>query len=276
MLRHKLPPFENVIAAGTAVLPRLPIGMMYNAITLKLGGTSLTKAMLTAIRLYLNGKMFWNVSGSEIDTINKFRSLTDNAAYLSLWFSNPRMQSNVERQIGAIDTSQGVDQFSMEVDITGATAPTLAAWARLSPPSPKGDRFARAIRSMLKITQTPGAAGEYSLPVPLGSRAGAFIQANYFFHANATKLQVLRDGLNLLQEGETGLLNFEDGEIDEQRTAQAGLVVYDPLHGSDAAEDMIPTVRRDGTPAAFEYKLTLSAADTVKAVSDLITTIDRV
>ena len=55
MIRRKLPAFNNVFAGATASVA-IPLGMTYERILLKLGGTSLTKAHLTKIRLRANNK----------------------------------------------------------------------------------------------------------------------------------------------------------------------------------------------------------------------------
>ena len=269
----KLPPFENVVASQTAVMPRLPRGNMYDAIAFVLGGGN-TQANMSAIRLLINGKIAWNITGTHLDTLNNFDKLKDTATGLMLWFADPTAEGGQSaQQIGSLDTSKGVEEMQIEVDLGAGIAPTLKAFYLASPPSPKGDRFAAAFKSVLKTVHAPGAAGQFNLPLALGSRAGSFLRRASLFHANITSLMVKRDGVNVLDD----LTIAEIAYINEQikRTAQAGMVVFDPISEGNI-EDMVPTLRSDGTPANFEFLPTLSAADTVTGYSEIITTIDRI
>jgi hypothetical protein len=161
----------------------------------------------------------------------------------------------------------------MEFDIGGATAPTLEAWVILAPPKPMDDPNKRTVRALLKTTQAPAAAGEFNYQLPLGSRGGSFIHRIYAFHSNVTKLQVSKDGLWLQQEGEEAVLDYLQALVG--RANQSGLITYDPTV-FDNQTDAIATLRPDGAPASFEFKFTVSGADTIVAYSSLYTSIDRV
>lgn len=272
MFKLKLPSFENVVASSTAVLPRLPRGNLYNAIVFELGGT-FTQAQMSNIRINVNGKTVWNITGANLDSINTYDRLKDTSTFLACWFSDPTIQGQVDSQLGGLDTSRGVDEFGVEVDIGAATSPTLKAFALASPPSPKGDRFAGYFKAMLKMTQAPGAAGQIPFPAPLGSKAGAFLRRAHFFHTNVTSLQVKRDGVNLMDD----LTVAEIAYMNEQRwrTAAAGHVVFDPL-SQQWVDDLVPTLRSDGAPASFEFLPTVSGADTVTCYSEVLATLDRI
>lgn len=260
---RKLPPFENVVANNTATMPRLPMGLTYHGIILKLGGT-FTKAQITAIRMRLDGKQFIDITGAHLDTIDQFDGRTPSATYLTIPFGEANARTIIGEGIGSIETAL-YDRMELEVDIGAATAPTLNAWAIVGGPK-QNRKYARFIRAYLKTTHTPAAAGEFNLPIPLGSLVGAEIKRLHLFHANLTKLQVTRDGLWLLQEGETGLLDFTYGELN--RVPQAGYAAWEPAYNDDQS-NVVPTYREDGSPAPFEFKATVSAADTLIAYSDL-------
>lgn len=260
---HKLPPLENVGANQTAILPRLPLGMTYHGIVFKLGGT-FTKAQITGIRARLDGKQFVDITGSRLDSINQFDGRTADASYLTLPFGEANARTIVGEGIGSIETARH-DLFEMEVDIGGATSPTLAAWAILGGPK-KDPRYQDYIRAYLTATHSLGAAGEFNLNVPMGSRVGAEVKRVHYFHANLTKIQTLRDGLYMMQEAETGLLDYIYSELN--RSAQSGHAAWDPCWGDDQS-DAVPTYRADGTPAVFEHKATVSGSDTVVTVTDL-------
>ena len=275
MMLVKMPSFSNVTEGQTAVIPRLPLGDMYHAIQLTYGGTVFDQGDMTGIRLIIDGKTVWNITGTHLDLLNNYRKLTDaSATKLTMWFADPTLNDQVQKQIGSIDTAaMGVREMSIECDLSGTTAPTLRADAIISPSSPKADRFAGVFRSMLKMTQTPAAAGQHDFPVALGSRSGAFISSVAFVHANITSLAVKRDGRNHYDDLTNAIIGQMNGQT--KRAVQSGLVVFDPVALGDA-EDMVSTVRGDGTPANFEFLPTVSAADTVTIYSEIITTLERV
>jgi len=274
MLKLKLPPFENVVASQTAVLPRLPRGNMYDALVFALGGGN-TQANMTAIRLLVNGKIVWNVTGAHLDTINNYDRLQDTATFLTIPFADFAADGQVQSQIGSFDTSSGVEEFGIEVDLGAGVAPTLQALGLVSPPSAKGDRFARAFKSVLKTVHAPSATGQFNLPVALGSRAGGFLRRSHFFHAGGlmTSLAVKRDGVNLQDDITLAQLAYMNGL--SRRTAQSNMMVFDPL-SAGALDDMIPTLRSDGNAANFEFLATVSNAETITAYSEIIATLDRI
>src|SRR3990167_2878488 len=239
MFKLKLPPFENVVASQTAVLPRLPRGNMYDALVFELGGT-FTQAQCLAIRLLVNGKIIWNMTGTHLDLLNNYDQLQDTATFLTLPFADFAADGQVQSQIGSFDTSQGVEEFGIEVDIGAATLPTLKAFALVSPPSAKGDRFARAFKSVLKTVHAPGALGQFNLPVALGSRAGGFLRRTAFLHANMTSLAVKRDGVNIQDDLTLAELAYMNAL--SRRTTQTGLIMFDPL-SAGALDDIVPTLR---------------------------------
>lgn len=272
MFKLKQPAFENVVAAQTATLSRFHLGSMYDGIALKMGGGN-NAGNMTAIRLLINGKIAWNITGTHLDTWNKYKQITNNASYLLVPFSDFNAYGEVQSQIGALDTSQGVDTMSMEVDLGAGVAPTLAAYGFVSPPSPKGDTFANAFHAVLKKTQTPAAAGQIDMSGPLGSKTGAYLKSMLFFHANITSLAVKRDGVNLYDDIDVATLNYMSSIA--RRTTQAGLVVFDPAD-NNYPEDYLPTIRSDKTQATWEFLPTLNAGDTVTQYGSLVTTLDRI
>lgn len=274
MILHKLPPFQNVAASSTAVMPFVHQGMSIVGIIFKLGGTSFTIANVSNIRSRFDGKQFVDITGSHLDSICKYENYGSSAAYLYLPFGD--LQSKLQRgqMMGAVDTSVvGVKAMELEVDIGAATAPTLEAWAVLAPPKPSDDVNKNTIRTLLKSTHAISAAGEFTQPIPMGSRKGGLIHRLYGFHSNVTKLQVNKDGLFLQQEGEEALLDYMQALVN--RSNQAGLITFDPTF-TDNQTDAISTVRASGEPASFEFKFTTSAADTIVTYTSMYTRLANV
>jgi hypothetical protein len=76
----------------------------------------------------------FDTTGARTDTRMQYRGITANASFLTIDFSEIRAKTENGQSIGAIDTTAGVSSLKLEVQITGATAPTLAGWAEVSPP----------------------------------------------------------------------------------------------------------------------------------------------
>lgn len=265
---QKLPPFQNVGANLTAVMPevRKIMGWTVEEIFFKIGGGN-TKANMTGIRMILGGKKIVEITGSHLDDINEYFKLTANAAYLPMWFANPKAKSLSDYLLGALDLSVGYSNFAMEIDLGAGVAPTLEAYARLSSPIPKQTGYANVFRTLIKSAHAPGAAAEHSLPIPLGSRRGAFIRALHLYHAQITKLQVYKDSFPLIEEGVNAVIQFDQNQLN--RATQAGLISADfVLDDIDALA--VPTLRGVNDPAGFDVKVTTAAADNITAYSDLL------
>lgn len=267
---QKLPPFQNVVANGTAVLPDIPQGMVYESLLLQLGGGN-TIANMTGIRLWLGGKKIWEVTGQHLDALNKYCKRAGSATFLPLWFANPNAPDIESYMAGAIDTSPRYSNFSLEIDHGAAVGPTLTAFAMKSSPRDKSAQLQGMVRALVKSAHAPASANEFSLPVPIGTRSGALIRAIHFFHAQITKLQVTKDSFFLLQEGSNAVVQYLENEF--YRTTQAGLISWDPTQQNDD-RDAIPTLREQGVLSTFEFKVTTAAADNITAYSDLLATVD--
>lgn len=268
----KQPPFRNVVDDGTAVLPLLDIGGTFKKLVFKLGGTAFTKAMITEIRVGYQGVEIIKISGSDLDKLNKDRRLTDNANYLTIHLANPKARTIVGEMIGAIDTSNAT-KFSIDVDIAGATAPTLECWAEVVAPKDVNDIHKNTITALLKSSHSPASAAKHTFPIPMGSVGGALLRGVHFFHANITEVDVRKGSTYLQQSGEIGLVQFIQDE--NNRAAQAGLFSFEPTY-NDNQSDSIPTLRAPGQLANFSFDVTTSAADNIRAYTELYTTVDRI
>lgn len=279
----KLPTVQALGANQTALVPELPLGMTYRTIYGEMGGTTMTKALMTAMRFALNGKTFIdNLAGSHLDAQNQFKKKTANAAYWSLHFAEAEARTLVGEDIGGIDTSVGVDTFDIELDMGAISADaTLTLWASVSPPKEitingQPNENKTTIPAILKKTHTPSGAADNVLVVPMGSRLGGLVKRIHFHHTgNVTHIEVKRDNTYFLQKMAVALLGFIYGE--RNRTAQANHVAWDPCW-TDNQSDAVPTVRQQdepapGTPAYFETTVTTSAADTITSYTELYTKI---
>lgn len=268
---HKQPPFQNVAAGQTANLPNLNMGDTCDMLLLVLGGTTFDAGThLDGIRVKLGGKTIVDdLNGAQLQAINNYMGRVSGAAFLPIHFADINARTILGENIGAIDTSLGYTSFSMEVDIAaGAVAPTLECWMLKSPPKVGEDKA--IFKTYLKSVETFNAANVFNLSPALGSSTGNLINRLHLFHANITRLDVKKNGLEIQGDGEKAVVEFLQNELN--RTTQAGLHVYDPLFDNNQSNS-VSTVKPDGTQAPMEFRATLSAADTITEVSELYASI---
>ncbi|MGZ5817893.1 MAG: major capsid protein P2 [Burkholderiaceae bacterium] len=260
MLLIKNLPFTNVVANGVATVS-LPVGMSYNKIILALGGT-FTKAMITDIKVKLNGKVIFQNSGSRLDLINTYRGLAASATYLTVDFTEPRAKIMAEQYLGNLNTASGVSSLTMEVTIAGATAPTLDSYAELGPPAPLG-----IIAKQILFTTSNGGAGKFPVKLIDVANKGAIIKRIHLAHGgNLTALEVKKNGVIIHDNILTAVNTFYQGEY--QKTAQANLYTYDPCADNNYANAV-----RTMDMTSLEFNPTYSAADTTTTVLETLDTL---
>lgn len=261
MLLVKNLPFVNVAASGVASCS-LPVGMSYNRIILALGGGAFTKAMITNIKVRVNGKVVFENTGSRLDLINQYRGLAASANYLTLDFTEPRAKDMAEEYLGNINTAQGVSSLTMEVTIAGATTPTLDSYAELGPPAPLG-----VIAKQILFTNSFAGSGKFPFKLIDVANRGAIIKRVHFAHGgNLTQLEVKKNGIVIFDNIPAAVNTFYLGEY--QKTTQTNLYSFDPCCDNNYSnaiktQDMV----------SMEFNPTFSAADTVTAVLEVLDTL---
>jgi len=263
MLTTKNNPFLNVVGDGVASM-ELPIGMTYNRIYLSLGGTTFTKAMITRITLKINGKIFYDISGTNLDKINDYKGMGLGDYVLCMDFIEDKAKTTGGQYVGAIGTLQGVTSFVCEVTIAGATAPTLESWSEVSAPMPL-----KLMSCLLSHVATFSAAGDFPVILPHGREAGLLIQRVHFFHSNMTKLEIKKNGVIIFESMPTAI----NSEIQKSygRTAQTGLYVYDAIVNND-----IQQVLDTSNAQSLSYNITVSGSDTLTILNEAIADISKI
>jgi len=257
-LRIKLPPFNNVVANGVATCDLSSLlGMTTERIALQLGGTALTKAMLTSIQLKANGKIIFDSTGSRVDARMQYRGITANAGFLLMDFSEIRSRDELGQSLGSIDTTTGITSLKLEVTIAGATAPTLQAWAECDRPQlTEAQKSTRdLIARVHSSTVTIGAAGTFALPIPHFSVAdgGSIFKRIAIFSANMTGSLLKKNGI-VVDETVKALNEYQQQEY--KKTPQAGLYMLDFIVDDNQSQAMntrnAQTVEAYGTFSAGE------------------------
>ncbi len=173
-------PFSNVVATGTATNTITP-GRTLENLQLKLGGTALTKAMISLFKMKANGKVIIEGTGTEIDKMNAYRGAsTTNAGFLDLFFADYSLNNELDRQVGSFDTSVGIANITTEVTIAGATAPIvtpiLVESAQQKLRSGEMAPFAPLISKFLRYPFNIATGGKLPITVPFGAQNGAIIK----------------------------------------------------------------------------------------------------
>jgi hypothetical protein len=193
-------PFSNVVASGTATNQITP-GRTLENFQIKLGGTALTKAMVTLFKMKANGKVIIEGTGTEIDKLNAYRGAsTTNAAFLDIFFSDFSLNNEFDRNVGAFDTSMGIANITTELTIAGATAPVVtpilieSATQKLN--TGRYAPYAPLICKTLRYPYAMATGGRLPITVPFGQANGAVIKRLHVFHGgNMTGATVKQDGL---------------------------------------------------------------------------------
>jgi hypothetical protein len=192
-------PFSNVVASGTAT-NQITAGRTLENFRVKLGGTSLTKAMLSLVKVKANGKIVIEGSGSDLDKMNAYRGEATSASFLDIQFSDYSMIAELDRMVGAFDTSLGIQNITTEVTIAGATAPVLTPIlvesAAQKDNQGQAAAFAPLISKVLRYPFNIATGGRLPVTVPFGPQSGSIIKRLHVFHGgNLTGATVKQDGL---------------------------------------------------------------------------------
>lgn len=193
-------PFANVVAAGTATNNVTP-GRTLELLQLKLGGTALTKAMISMFKLKANGRTLIEATGTELDKINAYRGVVNNAAFLDIPFFDEKMFSQLDRAVSAFDTSNGVANITTEVTIAGATAPTLTPIvvesASQKDQGGNAAPYSALVGKILRYPFSIANGGQLPVTVPFGKESGAIIKRLHVFTNGGlmTGATVKQDGM---------------------------------------------------------------------------------
>ncbi|MCU7841827.1 MAG: hypothetical protein KZQ94_20935 [Candidatus Thiodiazotropha sp. (ex Troendleina suluensis)] len=266
-LTREMPAFNGVAANSRATL-NIPIGNTIHELILSLGGGAFTEQHISAIRVKGNGRQLWEGSGDRLDIMNQFEGMAiSGGTLIRLPFERFGLKTRDAVEMTAIGTgmTQNMDRNSpaynpmplttlqVEVDIAGATTPTLSAKAILSAPSPLGTLLKRR-----EYTYSPAGAGNYEIAdLPRGD----VINRIWIFSDQLNGVMLDRNNFRVFERtaAENNLI-----QSDGVRTPQANLFVIDPSENGNGGEWLISNVND------FRLILDMAAADTVTVVVDYL------
>ena len=270
----KVNPFTNVAASALATAQFIPDrNLALYGIVLVLGGTFTVDAHITLLVVKSGGKELFRITGARLQDINGYDGMASDAAHLIIPFADPTARTARGEHIGSLDMTIYRDPLTIEVTIGAATAPTLDAFALITPPklqlgfgyTPDEAQLHRAL--IESIIQTSAAVSRKAFGIGLGSEAGALIKKIIFFHATLTSLAVKRNGLDIFDDVDEALNDFIQQDV-FARVTNAALYAWDPVVNGNQSEART-TVNADGSAANYQILVTDSAADTITVLADV-------
>lgn len=174
-------PFANVAANSVATANITP-GKTIEVVTLVLGGT-FTSAHITDFKLRANGKAVIHATGAQLEKLAEFRGDTV-TTHIPIYFADFRGLDSVDQDVGAFDTSIGIESLTMEVTIGAATAPTLRYQIQESA-AQAGKAISPVLTKVLRYPYNVAVGGDLLIPLPFGAVNGAAIKRLHIEYAGA-------------------------------------------------------------------------------------------
>lgn len=202
MIVKNLYPFTNVGPSSLASTT-LEVGYRILGIMLKLSGTTYAKSDIERIFLKYNGKIFYDITGSDLDTINTFRGLTAETDTLYIDFTEPFAKTLGGMYQGGIDTARGIvaGGLTLQVQIgSGVSADfALDGYIEMIEPLPLDSPIPR-ISGLIKHVISPAAAGKFPVRLPHGQDAKHLVKGVHFMGSTVTAVGVKKNGLILHED----------------------------------------------------------------------------
>lgn len=244
-----------------------------HALVFEMGGTTFTKAQLSSIRVRLDGKdILPGISGTQLQELNDYDGLPDDAGYLYWFFGDPTAQTIRGQHLGDLDLSIYRKPLEVQVQIAGATAPTLQCHALTSIPKMAmgigfGEAEAVHTRALVRtVIQPAGAVSRKSFGISYGSAPGARLRRIAFFHSNITSVEYKKSSMTKVDDISAALNNSVVSQY--ARIPQAGLFMLDRVFDGNQGEAET-TVDPSGRPWNQQISLTTSGGDTITTYADI-------
>jgi hypothetical protein len=270
MIIQKMPSFLPVAPGQKAILKVPKYALTLTRLILTLGGT-FTKAQIDLIRLRHGSHTLWEITGSDLDSYNKYKGIFDIAAQITIDLTERDAPSIEGKEIGGIDLSLLDDELYVEIDINAAAVnPTLAAWAIFTPP--QGNPL---MKKLVRVLTPTLAIGLNDINFNAG---GALLQRVFIKYTgtdwgattngNVSQIRVRRDGLPIWEDV-TDLVNrFIQQEY--RKVPQSRFFVYDPIVDNNQSGAVVTAGVK-----SLQIQPTLAAADTLTCYFEVLDTPDN-
>jgi len=226
-----MPDSKNAVAANSTVQFDLPATFRYHALYLEC--TNLTLALMTEIRLMLNGQVIQRYTAEQREKMNLHDGIeafaTSNTLKIPL--DREKLLSRVMRETTAINCGvKGPDGvaitgFKLEVVIGAATNPGIKLSADVSAPVAGGPGDIMRIYSLPLSAQGAGVKQISDLGT-LGTSEGVLLSRAFVETSALTSLEVKRDNETLFERSVS--LNQKIQKDAGVRAPQADFYAFDP------------------------------------------------
>lgn len=277
MIYLKMPPF-NPVALGVRSTVQVPrYDMTLGRVVLKfVGANAITKATIGEVVVKIGARVvFGPISGAELDAINKYRGIFDQADSLTIDFTERDALSVVGKEIGGIDIPAlgGQDVFVEVVNTAAAGTPALYALAgftslQFDPKAPNPD--GQLIKKYLAY-QIPTSGGTTVTWTP--TFKGAIIQRIHFRYTgtdwtalangNLLSVECKKNGVAVwdrIEDRDARFIQQENRKVPQSKQYTLDFV-HDNVHSSALAT---------ADARALEFNFALTAADTLRAIVECL------
>lgn len=277
MILLNLPPF-NPVANGVRSTTQVPrYALTLGKVQLKFKGTnSITKATITEVVVKVGARViFGPISGTELDRLNRFRRIFDQADTLTIDLTEPLMKSMIEQEIGGIDIPAiGEEDIFIEV-VNNAASGTPALYAlggftslQFDPSKPTPN--AQWVKKVLAY-QIPSSGGTRLTWTP--DFKGAQVQRIHFTYTGADWTTTADGNLRSVECRKNGTAIWDRIACTDNRfyLNENGLVPQTRFYSLDFIADKNFGAMLDTRDArALEFNLELVAGDTIRALVEVL------
>lgn len=279
MIYLQLPPFNPVANGVRSTCQVQRYDMTLGRIVLKFVGTnSITKATISEVVVKVGARVvFGPISGAELDALNRYRGVFDQADSLTIDFTERDGLSVFAKEVGGIDIPAlgGQDIFVEVVNSASAGTPALYALGgftalQFDPAKPATD--GQLIRKVLAY-QVPTSGGTNITWTP--DFKGALIQRVHFRYTGTDFTALANGNLISVECKKNGVAiwdRIEDRDnrfiqLEQRKTPQSRTYTLDFVHDNVHSAALATADAR-----ALEFNLRLTANDTIRALVELLDT----
>lgn len=302
MSRILIEPWRNIPAAGVNATAYQTTTRVYpntlEALIIKFADTSannlpVTKNLISrlVVKLGSSTKPIWDVTGDELNALNRYEGRSDTPNILTLPFSNIRARTVESQMVGALDFGQvGIRELTIELTCTppAGSVPVWTTWAEVSPPklfgqnAPENKIFRALLRTPITFT---GALARFPQNIATAAQGGALLRRIHLFspgytvaqapNANiVTSYEMRRDGVAFHEDTP---FDAQAGVLDEWgQNPLANVYTFDAIM-DDNESKALAQVRADAGGLSLipvQHLITTNGGGTLDAVADVFANIN--
>lgn len=271
----KLEPF-NPVANGVRSTTKVPkYAMTLGRVVLAfLGANSITKATISEVVVKIGARVvFGPISGTQLDKLNKYRGIYDDAAHLTIDLTERDGLSVFAKEVGGIDLMAIGNQevFIEVVNTAAAGTPSLYAIAGFTALQFDGKSSdGQLIKKVLRM-QLPSSGGTRNTWTP--DFRGAYVQRIHFEYAGADWGAAANGNINTVEVKKNGVAVWDriaclDNRFvlqEHKKVPQSKWYSLDFIHDNVNSAALATADAR-----ALEFNFELTATDTIVALCEVL------